>query len=70
MKFLLLAVLLSPVQLAAPVDPEVEKACPGGICTIPAAKLQALLDAHNWHVAEIEELTRALRLQCQITRHS
>ena len=54
----LLAGLLLPVQL---IDPAVEKACPKGVCTVPAERLQMLLDAHNSHIDRIRHLEAELR---------
>lgn len=53
------AVILAGLLVTAP-DPSVEKACPKGICTIPAAKLQLLLDMHNQNIMRIEHLEAEL----------
>ncbi len=54
-------VLAASLAVVPSSDPAVEKACPKGICTLPAEKLQWLLDAHNNHIDEIRGLREELR---------
>ena len=52
--------LLLVALLAASPDPAVEKACPNGICTIPAERLNLLIEMHNQNIDRIQHLEKEL----------